>query len=195
MWNHGLARLKAELSAIQIDRNNVRFERDQAGNANNFRIGFAIRPCRKTCVADVVVAAEAFVGAKGLMFHEGKSGLIDVGTRNVPARSKTGLVEDQRPLTVRDDSVAITNHEMARSLADVNSMVTVGSMAQDPFLFFVKGVHGPPSKRDPRTKIARKGGEVHVLPRSAWCTLTTGFNQVPGSLPQIRMFCDVLAAL
>ena len=98
MWNHGLARLKAELSAVQIDRNNVRFERDEAGNPTNFSIGFAIRPSRKPRVADVVVAAEAFVGTKGLMFHEGKSGLIDVGTRNVPAWSKTGLVEDQRPL-------------------------------------------------------------------------------------------------
>src|SRR5881396_249126 len=124
MWNHRLARLKVELGAVQKDRNNVRFERDQAGNPTNFRIGFAIRPSRKPRVADVVVAAEAFVGTKGLMFHEGKSGLIDVGTRNVPARSKTGLVEDQRPLTVRDDAVAITNHEMARSLADVNSMVS-----------------------------------------------------------------------
>jgi hypothetical protein len=129
------------------------------------------------------------------MFHEGKSGLIDVGTRNVPARSKTGLVEDQRPLTLRDDAVAITNQEMARSLADVNSMVTVGSMAQDAFLFFEEGVHGPPSKRDPPTKIARKGGEVHVLPRSARRTLITGFNEEPGSLPQIGMFRDVLAAL
>ena len=92
MRNHGLARLKAELSAIQRDRNNVRFERNQAGNATNFRIGFAIRPCCKTCIADVVVAAQTFVGAKRLMFYEGKSGLIDVGTRNVPARSKTRLV-------------------------------------------------------------------------------------------------------
>ena len=93
-----MARLKAELSAIQRDRNNVRFERNEAGNATNFRIGFAIRPCRKVCIADVVIAAQTLVGTKRLMFHEAKSGLIDVGARNVPARSKTGLVEDQRPL-------------------------------------------------------------------------------------------------
>src|SRR6184192_2235709 len=66
MWNHRLARLKVELGAVQKDRNNVRFERDQAGNPTNFRIGFAIRPSRKPRVADVVVAAEAFVGTKGL---------------------------------------------------------------------------------------------------------------------------------
>src|SRR5262252_4300545 len=78
MWNDGLARLKTELSAIQRDRNNV-------------RIGFPIRPCRKACIADVVIAAQTFVGTERLMFHEGKSGLINVGARNVPARSKTRL--------------------------------------------------------------------------------------------------------
>src|ERR1700739_4641229 len=74
MRNDGLARLKAELSAIQRDRNNDRFERDQAGNANTLRIGLAIRPCRKPSFADVVVTADAFVGAKRLMFHEGQCG-------------------------------------------------------------------------------------------------------------------------
>jgi hypothetical protein len=124
-----------------MNRNNVRFERDQAGNANNLRIGFAIRPGRKACVADVVVAADPFVGAKGLMFHEGKNGLIDVGTRNVPPRGKTGLVEGERLLAVRDDAVAISNHEMAGSLTNIDSVVTVGSMAQDTFFLFVQSVH------------------------------------------------------
>ena len=74
-------------------------------------------------------------------------------------------------------------------------MVTVGGMAQDPFLFFVEGIHGSPSERDSRTKIGRKGGQFHVLPRSSWCTLPTGFNEVPRSLAKIRMFCGVLATL
>src|ERR1700756_2003832 len=92
MRNDGLARLKAELNAIQRDRNNVRFERNEAGNATNFRIGFAIRPCCKVRIADVVIAAQTFVGTKRLMFYEAKSGLINVGTRNVPARSKARLI-------------------------------------------------------------------------------------------------------
>jgi len=87
------------------NRNYIRLERYQSGDAANFRIGLTIRPCRQTCVTDVVVAAEPFVRAESLMFHEGQRGLIDVGAQNVPARRKAGLVQDDRPLGIGDDAV------------------------------------------------------------------------------------------
>ncbi len=57
--NHCLTRLKMELGAVELYRDNVRFERDQIGDAADLRIGVTIRPCPQTCVTDVVVTAQA----------------------------------------------------------------------------------------------------------------------------------------
>ena len=72
--NYRLTRFKVELSAVQMHRNYVWLERHQTGDAANFRIGLPIRPCRQACVTDIVVAAQTFVRAKGLMFHESECG-------------------------------------------------------------------------------------------------------------------------
>ena len=111
--NYRLTRLKVELRAVQMHRNYVRLERHQARDAANFRIGFTLRPCRQTCVTDIVVAAQPFVWTEGLMLHERQRGLIDVGARNVPARRKAGLVQDDRPLGIANDAVMMANHEVA----------------------------------------------------------------------------------
>jgi hypothetical protein len=50
--DHGLTRLKMELGAIEMYRDDVRFERHQVGDAADLRIGVRIRPCRQTCVID-----------------------------------------------------------------------------------------------------------------------------------------------
>jgi hypothetical protein len=68
VWNHCLTWLKTELSAIELYRNDVRFERHQAGDAADLRIGVRIRPRREPCVTDVVIAAQPFVRAEGLVF-------------------------------------------------------------------------------------------------------------------------------
>src|SRR5438034_11582653 len=75
--DYRLTRLKTELRAVKLHRNYIRLERYQAGDAANFRIGLTIRPGRQTCVNDVVVAAEPFIRAESLMFHQGKRGLMD----------------------------------------------------------------------------------------------------------------------
>jgi hypothetical protein len=111
--NYRLARLKTQLRAVELYRNYVRFEGHQAGNAVDLRKSHAIRPCPQTCITDVVVVAQPFVWAEGLMFHEGQRGLIDVGTRNISARRKAGLVEDKRPLSIGDDATTMANHEVA----------------------------------------------------------------------------------
>src|SRR5260221_12213459 len=76
--NHRLTRLKMELDAIEMYRDDVRLERHQVGDAADLRIGIRIRPCRQTCVTDGVVTAEPFVWAEGLEFHGSEGGLIDV---------------------------------------------------------------------------------------------------------------------
>jgi hypothetical protein len=48
----------------------------------------------------------------------------------------------------------MTDHEATGGLANVDTVVAVGGMAQDPFVFFVEGVHGRPSERDPRLQLA-----------------------------------------
>jgi len=94
MRKHRLTRLKMELGAIELYRDDVRLERHEVGNATDPGIGFTLRPRRQTCVTDVVVAAHSFVWAEGLVFHSGQRGLINVTARNVPAWREAGLVED-----------------------------------------------------------------------------------------------------
>src|SRR6267143_2866957 len=91
---HPLTRLKMELGAIELYRDDVRLERHQVGNATDPGIGFTIRPRRQTCVTGVVVAAHSFVWAEGLVFHSGQRGLIDVSACNIPTRREAGLVQD-----------------------------------------------------------------------------------------------------
>src|SRR5207249_2416612 len=96
--NHCLTGLKTELVAIELYRNDVRLERHQAGDTAYLRIGVRIGPCRETCTIDVVIAAQSFVRAEGLVLHGGQRRLIDVGAFNVPAWRETGLVQGYRAL-------------------------------------------------------------------------------------------------
>jgi hypothetical protein len=58
--------------------------------------------------------------------------------------SKSGHIQDYRPLGIRDDAVTMPDPEATGGLADVDAVITVGGMAQYPFVFFVEGVHGQP---------------------------------------------------
>jgi hypothetical protein len=102
---HRLPRFKTQLVAIKLYGYDVRLEPHQVGDAAHLWIGLAIRPCRLACVTDVVVAAEPFVRAEGLVFHGGQRGLIDIGPWNVPTRREAGLVENYRPLGLDDGTV------------------------------------------------------------------------------------------
>jgi hypothetical protein len=82
------------MGPIELYRDDVRLERYKVGNATDPGIGFTIRPRRQPCIIDVVIAAEPFVWAEGLVFHSGQRGLIDVGARNIPTWREAGLVED-----------------------------------------------------------------------------------------------------
>ena len=50
MRNHRLTRLKMELGAIEIDRDDVRLERHQVGDAANLSVSVRVRPGRQTCL-------------------------------------------------------------------------------------------------------------------------------------------------
>src|ERR1700720_266355 len=128
MRNHLLTWLKMELGGIEIDRDDVRFERHQVGDAANFSVSVSVRPGRQTCLTDGVIAAEPFVWAEGLEFHRSEGGLIDVGALNIPARREAGLVEDERTHGIGDGAVMIADHEVAGSLANVDAVVAVSGM-------------------------------------------------------------------
>lgn len=55
--NHCLTWREMELDAIELYRDNIRFEGDQVVDAGHLRIGFPIRPCREARLADVVITA------------------------------------------------------------------------------------------------------------------------------------------
>src|SRR5215468_10968870 len=67
-------------------------------------------------------------------------------------------------------------------------------MAQDPFLFFVEGVHGPPSKRDPLFQLACVRGQVDMLPRCPRGTLPTRYDGIPGCRAEVGVTGTVTAA-
>src|SRR5262249_55714786 len=165
------------------------------GDAADLGISLTIRPCRPACVTDIVVAAQPFVRTEGLLFHGGQRGLIDVGAFNVPPRCEAGLVEDYRPLGIGDDAVTMADHEATGGLADIDAVVAIGGMAQDPFVFFVEGLHGRPGERDACLQLARVGRQVDVLPRPPRRTLLASPDCVPAREPEIGVPGGMFSAL
>ena len=68
-------------------------------------------------------------------------------------------------------------------------------MAQDPFVFFVEGVHGCPGERDPLLELTRVGRQVHVLPCPSRRALLACSDGVPGRDSEVGMPRGVLGAL
>jgi hypothetical protein len=191
MRNHRLARRNPELGAIKVYRDDVRLERHKIGDAADLRIGVAIRPYRQTCITDVVVAAQPFVRAEGLVFHGGSarthprrrvprtSAAQSPIRRGRPAawyrpgiglvsawyRPGIGLVSAWYRPGIGNDAVTAANHQAAGGLTNVDAVEAVGGMAHDPFVFFVESVHGRPCERDPCPQVARVGWQIdaHVV--------------------------------
>src|SRR4051794_6755902 len=136
--NHLLTRREMQLGAIEMDRDDVRLERHQVGDAADFWIGVGIRPGRQTCVTYGVVAAEPFVWAESLELYGSEGGLVDIGAQDVPARREAGLVEDEWPRGIGDDAVTMANDEVTGGLANVDAVVAVSGMACDSFVFLIE---------------------------------------------------------
>jgi hypothetical protein len=154
-----------------------------------------VRRLDQMCITDVVIAAQPFVRAEGLMFDRSERGLMNIGTWNVPARRKTGLIENYGLLGIGDDSVTMADHEPTGGLADVDAVIAVGGMAHDPFVFFVKGVHRRPGERDPSLQLSSVGRELDVLPCSSRRALLARSNGIPRSEPEFVVPGRMIAAL
>src|SRR5262249_57088454 len=142
--DHALAGLKAQPGAVEFYRDLVRLKRHETGNAPDLGPGVLVRPRGAPRVLSVVVTAQGFVRAERLAVGRGERGFIDVGARDVPAGREPGFIQGQRAAGVRDDLVAVAGDEVAGGLADVDAMVAVGGMADDPLGGLVESVHGPP---------------------------------------------------
>src|SRR5262245_23189834 len=146
-------------------------------------------------VADVVVAAYPFVWAKGLVaFHNRESGIIDVGAQNIPAWREAGLIEDYWPLCIGDYAVMMADYKVTGGLANVDAVVAIGGMAQNPFVFFVEGVHRRPSERYAPLQYLRIGWQLCVLPRSSWRGFLIRLDDVPGSEAEVCVRGGMLGA-
>src|SRR5262245_51533520 len=132
------------------------------------------------CITDVVVAAQPFVRAEGLPVHLSQRRLVDVSAWYVPSRREPRFVEHARPLGIGDDTVLMTDHEVAGSLTDVDTVVAVRGVAEDPFVFFIKGLHGVPRKGDPRLQLLCVPGQLEMLPGSSRRAVLAHANGVPG---------------
>src|SRR5215470_3049374 len=89
----------------------------------------------------------------------------------------------------------MADHEATRGLADINAVVAVGGMAQDPFVLFIESVHGRPGERHSCLQFACVGRQVDVLPCSARHASPAGLDLVPGREPEVGVLCGVLRAL
>ena len=67
-------------------------------------------------------------------------------------------------------------------------------MADDPFVFFVEGVHGRPCERDSCLQFAGVSGQFNMLPRSSRRAVVTHANGVPGSEAEVVMTTRMLGA-
>ena len=63
--------------------------------------------------------------------------------------------------------VAGVDGELARGLPDVDPVIGVGGVAEDPLVFLVEGVHRMPGERDRSRRIRRNAGSCRVFPRAA----------------------------
>jgi transposase-like protein len=121
--DHGLAGLQPEPGAVEVDRDLVWLEGDEAGDTPDLRPGVLVRPRCLARVPDVVVAGQALVGTERLASGRGQRGLVDVGPRDVPAGREPGLLQGQRPGGVGEDAVGAADDEATAGLADVDAVV------------------------------------------------------------------------
>src|SRR5262249_37253197 len=114
---------------------------------------------------------------------------------NIPAWREAGFVQDQRLFGIGDDAFMVMNREMTGCLADVDPVVAVGGMAHDPFVLFVKRIHGWPGEGDPIFQLARVRGQVYVSPCSSGRAVLAGPDGIPGCQSKIGVMVRILANL
>jgi hypothetical protein len=189
--DHALAGLEPHRLAVEAYLDLVRFKRDEARHGADLGPRIQVGPRRLARVADVVIAAHSLVGAESLELHGGERGFVHVGPRDVPARREPRLKQRQRPARVRDQLVAVPDDQTAAGPADVDPVVRVGGVADDPVIFLVEGVHRPPAERDPFLQLARVVGQFGVLPGRPVLAPLPGPDGVPGGRPEVPVLGGV----
>jgi len=81
----------------------------------------------------------------------------------------------------------VPNGQLTARLPDINAVVRVGGMADDPLVFFVEGLHRPPRERHPALQFAGVIGQLGVLPGGARLGVLAGPDGVPGRRPEVRV--------
>jgi hypothetical protein len=193
--NHQLTRLQPQLGPVQAHLDLVRLEGDHPGDTVDLGPGVLVGPRRAAAARHVVVAAQALVRAERLPVGRGQRGLVDVGPRDVPARREPRLEQGQRTGGVGDDQVTAAYGEVPAGLPDVDPVIHVGGVADDPLVFLVEGVHRPPRERDPPLQLAGVSGQVGVLPGRPLLARLAGPDREPGGRAEVLVPGRVLGGL
>src|SRR6185437_9842359 len=177
--DHALPGFEPEPGAVECHLDLVRFEGNQAGDTADLGPGILVGPRRAVRAADVVVAGQTLVRAEGLALCRGEGGLVDIVAGDVPAGREPGLIQRQWPPGIGYDLVLVPNGQVPARLPDIYAVVGVGSMADDPLVFFVEGLHRPPRERHPALQLAGVVGQLGVLPGGSRLAVLAGLDGVP----------------
>src|SRR5262245_49309064 len=83
--------------------------------------------------------------------------------------------------------------QVAGRLSDVDAVVAVSSMADDPLVLFVEGVHGWPRERNPCVELVSVRRQRDVLPGAPGHAPFTDLDGVPGREPEVVVLRGVLS--
>src|SRR5262249_9118149 len=86
------------------------------------------------------------------------------------------------------------NHEIPGGLANVDTVIAVGGMAQNALVLFEEGIHGRPRERNPTLQLLRVSGQVRVLPCRSRRAFLTRAHREPGGRAEVRMLRGVVRA-
>src|SRR5262245_37400629 len=87
------------------------------------------------------------------------------------------------------------DYELTGCPADVDAVVAVGGMAQDPFVLFVERIHGVPGECNACLQLARVRGQVDVSPCSSGRAVLACLDGIPGCEPKIGMVARMFGPL
>ena len=90
-----------------------------------------------------------------------------------------------------DDAVARAHDQVAGRATDVDAVVGVGGVPEDPVVLLVEGVHRPPRERDLPGEEPRVRGERDVLPRPAGGVTRAAGDLEPRGLAELGVLCAV----
>ncbi|MFM0694639.1 hypothetical protein PQQ64_20400 [Paraburkholderia graminis] len=86
----------------------------------------------------------------------------------------------------------MTYDQLPRSLPDIDAVVWIGRMADDPLVLFVERIHRSPGERNASLKFARVVRQSRVLPCGALCNPLASAHREPGARPEVGVLACTL---